>query len=74
VLTAFGAGAVTFMVVMYAFEHRHRAVVLKTQEGEFVPAEVGFQAATGHEAPVVHFDADEPLRPNRDGRILSDGP
>jgi glycine/D-amino acid oxidase-like deaminating enzyme len=48
--------------------------LIKAQEGEFAVAGVGLQAAAGREAPVVHFDADAPLRSDRDGSILVDGP
>src|SRR6185437_12083331 len=44
------------------------------QEGDLVLPGVGLQAGAGHRSPVVHFDADEPLRAERDGRVLSDGP
>jgi glycine/D-amino acid oxidase-like deaminating enzyme len=48
--------------------------LVKAQEGDFTLTGVGLQAAAGREAPVVHFDADEPLRSERDGRVLTDGP
>ncbi len=48
--------------------------LVKAQEGDFVLPRVGLQAAAGHQAPVVHFDADEPLHSDRDGRVLVDGP
>ncbi|HUO73848.1 MAG TPA: FAD-binding oxidoreductase [Solirubrobacteraceae bacterium] len=46
--------------------------LVKAQEGDFVLPRVGLQAAAGREAPVVHFDADEPLYSARDGRLLTD--
>ena len=48
--------------------------LVKAQEGDFTLPRVGLQAAAGREAPVVHFDADEPLHSGRDGRVLIDGP
>jgi glycine/D-amino acid oxidase-like deaminating enzyme len=48
--------------------------LLKAQEGDFVLPGVGLQAGAGHDAPVVHFDAQDPLRSDRDGRVLVDGP
>ncbi len=47
--------------------------LVKAQEGDFLLPRVGLQAAAGHDAPVVHFDADEPLLSDRDGRVLLDG-
>jgi glycine/D-amino acid oxidase-like deaminating enzyme len=48
--------------------------LVKGQEGDFILPKVGLQAAAGREAPVVHFDADGPLRSDRDQRVLVDGP
>lgn len=48
--------------------------LVKAQEGDFSLPGVGLQAKAGHEAPVVHFDAAGPLRSDRDGRVLVDGP
>jgi methylglutamate dehydrogenase subunit A len=48
--------------------------LVKAQEGDFSLPGVGLQAKAGHEAPVVHFDAEGPLRSDRDGRVLVDGP
>jgi len=48
--------------------------LVKAQEGDFALAGVGLQARAGHEAPVVHFDAEGPLYSDRDGRLLVDGP
>ena len=53
--------------------HKPLVDLVKAQEGDFLLPRVGLQAAAGHEAPVVHFDADEPLRSDRDGRVLRDG-
>jgi glycine/D-amino acid oxidase-like deaminating enzyme len=47
--------------------------LVKAQEGDFVLPTVGLQAAAGHKAPVVHFDAEGPLRSDRDGRVLAEG-
>jgi glycine/D-amino acid oxidase-like deaminating enzyme len=47
---------------------------VKAQEGDFVLPGVGLQAGAGREAPVVHFDADGPLRSDRNGRVLIEGP
>lgn len=47
--------------------------LVKAQEGDFTLARIGLQAAAGREAPVIHFDADEPLRAE-DGHVLIDGP
>jgi glycine/D-amino acid oxidase-like deaminating enzyme len=45
---------------------------LKAQEGEFELRGVGLSSA-GADPPVVHLDASEPLRSDRDGRVLVDG-
>jgi glycine/D-amino acid oxidase-like deaminating enzyme len=45
---------------------------LKAQEGEFELRGVGLTGA-GADPPVVHLDASEPLRSDRDGRVLVDG-
>jgi methylglutamate dehydrogenase subunit A len=45
---------------------------LKAQEGEFELRGVGLSGA-GSDPPVVHLDAGEPLRSDRDGRVLVDG-
>jgi methylglutamate dehydrogenase subunit A len=47
---------------------------VKAQEGDFVLPGVGLQPAAGHQAPVVHYDAEGPLESDRDGRVLVDGP
>src|SRR2546423_2333874 len=47
---------------------------VKAQEGDLALPGVGRQAAAGHQAPGVHFDAEGPLRSDRDGRVLVDGP
>jgi methylglutamate dehydrogenase subunit A len=46
----------------------------KAQEGEFALAGAGLSGRAGSEAPVVHLDQSEPLRSDRDGRVLVDGP
>jgi glycine/D-amino acid oxidase-like deaminating enzyme len=46
----------------------------KAQEGEFALSGVGLSGSAGGEAPVVHLDQDGPLRSDRDGRVLVDGP
>jgi glycine/D-amino acid oxidase-like deaminating enzyme len=46
----------------------------KAQEGEFTLARAGLSGRAGSEAPVVHLDQSEPLRSDRDGRVLVDGP
>jgi glycine/D-amino acid oxidase-like deaminating enzyme len=48
--------------------------LVKAQEGDFALPGVGLQAGAGHDAPVVHFDAAGPLRSQRDGRTIVDGP
>ena len=45
-LTAFGAAAVTFMMVMYALEHRHRAFVAAFACGCALSSTYGFLAGT----------------------------
>jgi glycine/D-amino acid oxidase-like deaminating enzyme len=46
----------------------------KAQEGEFTLAGVGLSGRAGGEAPVVHLDQSQPLRSDRDGTVLVDGP
>jgi hypothetical protein len=46
VLTAFGATAVTFMMLMYAFERRHRVFVLAFALGCALSSAYGFLAGT----------------------------
>jgi methylglutamate dehydrogenase subunit A len=48
--------------------------LLKAQEGDFALPGVGLQAAAGHRAPVIHFDAEGPLHSDRDGRLLTGDP
>jgi glycine/D-amino acid oxidase-like deaminating enzyme len=57
-------------------EGRRRPLLdyLKAQEGEFALAGAGLSGRAGGEAPVVHLDQSEPLRSDRDGRVLVDGP
>ena len=45
-LTAFGAAAVTFMMLMYALEHRHRGFVLAFASGCLLSSAYGFLAGT----------------------------
>ena len=45
-LTAFGAIAVTFMMVMYALEHRHRRYVLGFACGCVLSSAYGFLAGS----------------------------
>jgi hypothetical protein len=45
-LTAFGAAAVTFMMLMYALEHRHRSFVLAFAFGCALSSTYGFLAGT----------------------------
>lgn len=45
-LTAFGAIAVTFMMVMYACEHRHRRFILAFACGCLLSSAYGFLAGT----------------------------
>jgi hypothetical protein len=45
-LTAFGAVAVTFMMVMYALEHRHQSFVLAFACGCALSSTYGFLAGT----------------------------
>ncbi len=45
-LTAFGAFAVTFMMLMYALEHRHRSFVLAFAGGCALSSTYGFLAGT----------------------------
>jgi len=45
-LTAFGATAVTFMMVMYALEDRHRGFVLAFAVGCALSSSYGFLAGT----------------------------
>ena len=47
---------------------------LKAQEGEFALHGAGLSGRAGSEAPVVHLDQAGPLRSDRDGRTLVDGP
>jgi methylglutamate dehydrogenase subunit A len=46
----------------------------KAQEGEFALPGAGLSGRAGSEAPVVHLDQPGPLRSDRDGRMLVDGP
>jgi glycine/D-amino acid oxidase-like deaminating enzyme len=53
-------------------EPRPLVSYLKAQEGEFALGGVGLSSA-GADPPVVHLDQSEPLRSDRDGRVLVDG-
>ena len=46
----------------------------KAQEGEFELRDAVVGARAGQEPPVVHLDQPGPLRADRDGRVLVDGP
>ena len=46
----------------------------KAQEGEFALSGAGLSGRAGSEAPVVHLDQPGPLRSDRDGTVLVDGP
>jgi methylglutamate dehydrogenase subunit A len=46
----------------------------KAQEGEFALSGIGLSGSAGSEAPVVHLDQSGPLRSDRDGRVLVEGP
>ena len=46
VLTLFGALAVTFMMLMYAMEHRHRSFILAFGCGCLLSSAYGFLAGT----------------------------
>jgi glycine/D-amino acid oxidase-like deaminating enzyme len=46
----------------------------KAQEGEFALDGAGLSGRAGSEAPVVHLDQPGPLRSDRDGSVLLDGP
>src|SRR5919197_1556023 len=59
--------------VEVAGEARPLVSYLKAQEGEFELRGVGLTGA-GADPPVVHLDANEPLRSDHDGRVLVDGP
>ena len=47
---------------------------IKAQEGEFALEGAGLSGSAGAEAPVVHLDQAGPLRSDRDGSVLVDGP
>src|SRR5215211_407761 len=47
---------------------------MKAQEGEFALPGAALSGRAGGEAPVVHLDQTLPLRSDRDGRVLVDGP
>jgi methylglutamate dehydrogenase subunit A len=55
-------------------ERRPLFSYLKAQEGEFALPGVGLAGSAGHEAPVIHLDQAGPLRSDRDGRTLVEGP
>ncbi|HEX6228391.1 MAG TPA: hypothetical protein VFZ41_02890 [Solirubrobacterales bacterium] len=70
-LTAFGAGAVTFMMVMYALEPRHRGFVLAFALGCALSSAYGFLAGTWPFGVVEAIWAVIALRRYRTGRSLS---
>ncbi|MBN1530873.1 MAG: FAD-binding oxidoreductase [Thermoleophilaceae bacterium] len=55
-------------------ERRPLVTYIKAQEGEFALEGAGLSGSAGAEAPVVHLDQAGPLRSDRDGRVLVDGP
>jgi glycine/D-amino acid oxidase-like deaminating enzyme len=55
-------------------ERRPLVTYIKAQEGEFALEGAGLGGSAGSEAPVVHLDQPGPLRSDRDGSILVDGP
>jgi methylglutamate dehydrogenase subunit A len=57
-----------------ARERRPLLEYWKAQEGEFALPGAGLSGRAGSEAPVVHLDQPGPLRSDRDGRLLVDGP
>jgi methylglutamate dehydrogenase subunit A len=59
--------------VEVAGEPRPLVSYWKAQEGEFALSGVALGGA-GLDAPVVHLDQSEPLRSDRDGRVLGPGP
>jgi methylglutamate dehydrogenase subunit A len=54
--------------------HRPLIEYWKAQEGEFALGGAGLSGRAGSEAPVVHLDQSGPLRSDRDGSVLVDGP
>jgi glycine/D-amino acid oxidase-like deaminating enzyme len=60
--------------VEVADERRPLLEYWKAQEAEFALTGVGLSGRAGSEAPVVHLDQSEPLRSDRDGAVLADGP
>jgi methylglutamate dehydrogenase subunit A len=54
--------------------HRPLIEYWKAQEGEFALGGAGLSGRAGSEAPVVHLDQSGPLRSDRDGSVLIDGP
>ena len=58
---------------MLGLDPRPLASYWKAQEGEFALEGVGLSGSAGSEAPVVHLDQADPLRSDRDGRLLEDG-
>jgi glycine/D-amino acid oxidase-like deaminating enzyme len=55
-------------------ERRPLTAYWKAQEGEFQLPGVSLSDRAGPEPPVVHLDHSGPLRSDRDGRLLTDGP
>jgi hypothetical protein len=71
VLTAFGASAVTFMMVMYALERRHRGFVLAFAFGCALSSAYGFLAGTWPFGVVEAIWAVIALHRYRTGRFAS---
>lgn len=74
VLTAFGAAAVTFMMLMYALEHRGRGFVLAFACGCALSSTYGFLAGTWPFGVVEAIWAVIALRRYHDSRPRPTGP
>ena len=57
-----------------AFEVKPIVTYWKLQEGDYWLDDVEFADAAGKEPPVVHLDHVVPLRSDRDGHVIVDGP
>ncbi len=55
------------------FESRPIVTYWKLQEGDYWLDDVELTDARGNEPPVVHLDHVEPLRSDRDGRVIEEG-
>jgi glycine/D-amino acid oxidase-like deaminating enzyme len=55
-------------------KRRPLVTYIKAQEGEFALSGAGLGGSAGSEAPVVHLDQTGPLRSDRDGSVLVEGP